>query len=101
MGKWKESTYIKRSKSFTNSNERSRRIQGNHPMTSHIYTNVYLPKQSRLEMLSQRPTLRASWIGYAISNHLLQENDAAYSILSEFRKVRPTPNHNQLESGLI
>lgn len=44
-------------------------------------------KQSRLEMLSQRPTLRASWIGYAISNHLLEENNAAYSILNEFRKT--------------
>ena len=38
-------------------------------------------------MLSQRPTLRASWIGYAIANHLLEENDAAYSILDEFKKV--------------
>lgn len=44
-------------------------------------------KQSRLEMLSLRPTLRASWIGYAIANHLLEENDAAYSILQEFRKT--------------
>ena len=39
-------------------------------------------------MLSLRPTLRASWIGYAIANHLLEENDAAYSILQEFRKVK-------------
>jgi len=44
-------------------------------------------KQSRLEMLSLRPTLRASWIGYAIANHLLEENNAAYSILQEFRKT--------------
>ena len=41
-------------------------------------------------MLSLRPTLRASWIGYAIANHLLEENDAAYSILQEFRKVGET-----------
>ena len=44
-------------------------------------------KQSRLDMLSQRPTLRASWIGYAIANHLSDDHPAAYSILEEFRKV--------------
>ena len=38
-------------------------------------------------MLSQRPTLRASWIGYAIANHLSEDHQAAYSILDEFRKV--------------
>merc|ERR1712130_638085 len=44
-------------------------------------------KKSRLDMLSLRPTLRASWIGYAIANHLLEERDTAYAILEEFRKT--------------
>ena len=38
-------------------------------------------------MLSLRPTLRASWIGYGIANHLLDERDTAFAILDEFRKV--------------
>lgn len=48
-------------------------------------------KQSRLDMLSQRPTLRASWIGYAIANHLSEDHQAAYSILDEFRKTNQKP----------
>merc|ERR1711892_254494 len=48
-------------------------------------------KQSRLDMLSQRPTLRASWIGYAIANHLSDDHQAAYSILEEFRKTNQKP----------
>ena len=38
-------------------------------------------------MLQQRPTLRASWIGYAIANHLSEDHQAAFNILEEFRKV--------------
>jgi len=38
-------------------------------------------------MLSLRPTLRASWIGYAIANHLLEERETAFAILEEFRNV--------------
>ena len=35
-----------------------------------------------------RPTQRASWIGYAMSYHLLDDYDTALKILEEFRKTQ-------------
>ena len=44
-------------------------------------------KKSRLDLLTLRPTLRASWIGFAVANHLLGEHDTAFDVLEEFRTV--------------
>lgn len=58
-------------------------------------------KKSRLEMLSLRPTLRASWIGYAISNHLQNEPETAFAILEEFsstnKKTEVTSTKKDIE----
>lgn len=35
-----------------------------------------------------RPTQRASWIGYAMAYHLLNDHDMALKILETFRKTQ-------------
>lgn len=55
-------------------------------------------KKSRLDMLSLRPTLRASWIGYAIANHLLEERETAFAILEEFRNTTQKTDGNKTKS---
>jgi len=42
--------------------------------------------ESRFQLFKLRPTQRASWIGFALSLHLLQEYETATNILEEFRK---------------
>lgn len=39
-------------------------------------------------MLQLRPAQRASWIGYAIAYHLLEDYEMAAKILEEFRKTQ-------------
>lgn len=39
-------------------------------------------------MLQLRPAQRASWIGYAIAYHLLQDYEMAAKIVEEFRKTQ-------------
>ena len=43
-------------------------------------------KETRYQLLKLRAGQRASWIGYAISNHLLKDYNMAYKILEEFSK---------------
>lgn len=45
-------------------------------------------KKSRLDLLTLRPTLRASWIGFAIANHLLNDYETAFDVLEEFRTTQ-------------
>ena len=42
--------------------------------------------ESRFQLFKLRPTQRASWIGFALSLHLLKEYETATQILEEFRK---------------
>lgn len=42
--------------------------------------------ESRFQLFKLRPTQRASWIGFALSLHLLEEYETATNILEEFRK---------------
>ncbi|XP_069977834.1 N-alpha-acetyltransferase 15, NatA auxiliary subunit [Penaeus vannamei] len=44
-------------------------------------------KETRYKLFELRPTQRASWIGYAMSFHLLKDFDTALKILEEFRKT--------------
>ncbi|KAJ7376307.1 N-alpha-acetyltransferase 15, NatA auxiliary subunit [Desmophyllum pertusum] len=45
-------------------------------------------RETRYQLLKLRPGQRASWIGYAISYHLLKDYDTAFTILEEFRKTQ-------------
>lgn len=45
-------------------------------------------RETRYQLLKLRPGQRASWIGYAISYHLLKDYNMAFAILEEFRKTQ-------------
>ncbi|CAG0918861.1 unnamed protein product, partial [Notodromas monacha] len=45
-------------------------------------------RDTRYQLLMLRPNQRASWIGYAMSHHLLGEFEIAFEILEEFRKTQ-------------
>ena len=47
-----------------------------------------LLQDTRYHLLQLKPGQRASWIGYAIANHLLKEYSLAYRILEEFGKTQ-------------
>ncbi|KAK3576854.1 hypothetical protein CHS0354_012909 [Potamilus streckersoni] len=57
-------------------------------------------RDTRYQLLVLRPGQRASWIGYAMSYHLLKDYDMAIKILEEFRKTQlPKPfdyEHSEL-----
>ncbi|OWF46600.1 N-alpha-acetyltransferase 15, NatA auxiliary subunit-like [Mizuhopecten yessoensis] len=57
-------------------------------------------RDTRYQLLVLRPGQRASWIGYAMSYHLLKDYDMAFSIIEEFRKTQmPKPldyEHSEL-----
>lgn len=46
-------------------------------------------RDTRYQLLVLRPAQKASWIGYAMSFHLLKDYDMALKILEEFRKTQP------------
>ena len=45
-------------------------------------------KETRYQLFQLRPTQRASWIGVAMSYHLLNDYEKALQILEEFRKTQ-------------
>ncbi|KAK1175224.1 N-alpha-acetyltransferase 15, NatA auxiliary subunit [Acipenser oxyrinchus oxyrinchus] len=47
-------------------------------------------RETRYQLLQLRPAQRASWIGYAIAYHLLEDYEMAAKILEEFRKTQQT-----------
>ena len=49
---------------------------------------LFFFQETRYQLLKLRPGQRASWIGYAISYHLLKDYNMAFTILEEFRKTQ-------------
>ncbi len=49
---------------------------------------VFPFQDTRYQLFQLRPTQRASWIGFAMSHHLLSDYDMALKILEEFRKTQ-------------
>ncbi|KAL2077735.1 hypothetical protein ACEWY4_027239 [Coilia grayii] len=47
-------------------------------------------RETRYQLLQLRPAQRASWIGYAIAYHLLEDYEMASRIVEEFRKTQQT-----------
>lgn len=45
-------------------------------------------RDTRYQLFMLRPTQRASWIGFGMAYHLLQDYDTALRILEEFRKTQ-------------
>ena len=61
-----------------------------------IYTKIkkiltyicFFFQETRFQLFKLRPSQRASWIGVAMSYHLLSDYEKALSILEEFRKTQ-------------
>uniref|UniRef100_A0A8C8D0W2 Uncharacterized protein n=1 Tax=Oncorhynchus tshawytscha TaxID=74940 RepID=A0A8C8D0W2_ONCTS len=47
-------------------------------------------RETRYQLLQLRPAQRASWIGYAVAYHLLEDFEMAAKIVEEFRKTQQT-----------
>lgn len=52
---------------------------------------IYL-QETRYQLLQLRPAQRASWIGYAVAYHLLEDFEMAAKIVEEFRKTQQVSN---------
>ena len=66
----------------------------NHPMIriyskiKSVLTYAFFFQETRFQLFKLRPSQRASWIGVAMSYHLLSDYEKALSILEEFRKTQ-------------
>lgn len=58
-------------------------------------------KETRHQLFSLRPTQRASWIGFAMSYHLLEDYEMALKILEEFRQTQKKPTYDYEYSELL
>jgi peptide alpha-N-acetyltransferase len=58
-------------------------------------------KETRHQLFLLRPTQRASWIGFAMSYHLLNDFEMALKILEEFRKTQKKPGYDIEYSELL
>lgn len=50
--------------------------------------HIVFLQETRYQLLQLRPAQRASWIGYAIAYHLLEDYEMAAKIIEEFRKTQ-------------
>ncbi|TRY74013.1 hypothetical protein TCAL_06697 [Tigriopus californicus] len=58
-------------------------------------------KETRYQLFQLRPTQRASWIGFAMSYHLLNDYDMTLKILEEFRKTQQKAAYDYEHSELL
>merc|ERR1712001_10506 len=58
-------------------------------------------KETRYKLFNLRPSQRASWIGLAMSSHLLNEYERALQILEEFRKTQQKNAYDYEHSELL
>ena len=56
-------------------------------------------KETRFQLFKLRPSQRASWIGVAMSYHLLNDYEKALQILEEFRKTQQVIFLKRSEKG--
>uniref|UniRef100_A0A667WTI4 N-alpha-acetyltransferase 15, NatA auxiliary subunit n=1 Tax=Myripristis murdjan TaxID=586833 RepID=A0A667WTI4_9TELE len=54
-------------------------------------------RETRYQLLQLRPAQRASWIGYAIAYHLLEDYEMAAKIIEEFRKTQQVRQNNKVD----
>ncbi|PSN43189.1 N-alpha-acetyltransferase 15 [Blattella germanica] len=58
-------------------------------------------RDTRYQLFMLRPTQRASWIGFGMAYHLLQDYDTALRILEEFRKTQLKSSFDYEHSELL
>lgn len=58
------------------------------PRSHFVEMSIIVFQETRYQLLVLRPGQRASWIGYAMAYHLLEDYDMALNVLEEFRKTQ-------------
>lgn len=58
------------------------------PQSHFVEMRIIVFQETRYQLLVLRPGQRASWIGYAMAYHLLEDYDMALNVLEEFRKTQ-------------
>lgn len=58
------------------------------PWSHFVKMSIIVFQETRYQLLVLRPGQRASWIGYAMAYHLLEDYDMALNVLEEFRKTQ-------------
>ena len=59
------------------------------PTTSHDESHdLPFPQDTRYQLLKVRPAQRSSWVGYAISYHLLKDYSMALKVMAEYRTTQ-------------
>ena len=58
-------------------------------------------RDTRYQLFQLRPTQRASWIGYAMSFHLLNDYETALNILEEFSKTQQNKKYDYETSEFL
>lgn len=58
------------------------------PLSHFVEMSIIVFQETRYQLLVLRPGQRASWIGYAMAYHLLEDYDMALNVLEEFRKTQ-------------
>lgn len=58
------------------------------PQSHFVEMRIIVLQETRYQLLVLRPGQRASWIGYAMAYHLLEDYDMALNVLEEFRKTQ-------------
>lgn len=58
------------------------------PRSHFVKMSIIVFQETRYQLLVLRPGQRASWIGYAMAYHLLEDYDMALNVLEEFRKTQ-------------
>ena len=56
-----------------------------------VVCRVYIVQDTRYQLLKVRPAQRSSWVGYALSYHLLRDYDMALKVMVEYRKTQSKP----------
>ena len=71
--------------------QRSSELTGGQYNEMHVGTDMCCLsplQETRYQLLQLRPAQRASWIGYAVAYHLLEDFEMAAKIVEEFRKTQ-------------
>lgn len=64
-------------------------------------TKVWQFQDTRYQLFMLNPTQRTSWIGFAMSYHLLEDYDTAHSILETFRRSQMKVQYDYEHSELL
>ena len=57
-------------------------------------TSLSAVQDTRYQLLKTRPAQQSSWVGYAVSFHLMEDYEMALKVMAEYRRAQPPPKVN-------